>query len=385
MDLSITAAHAAEKATAALAEALHAADSDAQSDQQGGLDATRGTTPASLARGGFVERVLGEVHTDAAAAPPRPAGTRVDNALEHGAVQTQARPQAAVPEPVRTHETALPAAAHARSDFAVPAALLVPATLIGLQVERAEAWPLPQPAFMPAPPPRLSAAAEREDAPKAKDEAPSSAARDEEGTAADEQPAANDPPAVEAQAEDNWCEALTAALREALAAKVPPQPLLAAAEQWQRGRCVVLACPQGLDPDGAAWAFVLWPRPFSLSRRRSDGSVAPLALFGLRVEARLQWSSPPHEPHWCHVRVVKEHHPRRGRQLVSPGDAGAAPVACEVQLGPVLARSLRWCEVRVRIDAAQRFWAALGAQWSVHVVVCSQSLIRPRVTTTEGV
>jgi hypothetical protein len=72
---------------------------------------------------------------------------------------------------------------------------------------------------------------------------------------------------------------------------------------------------------------------------------------------------------------VKEHHPRRGRQLVAIGAEGpSAPVPCEVQLGPVLARSLRWCEVCVHISAAKRFWAALGAQWSAQVVVCSGPL-----------
>lgn len=392
MDLSVSAARAVEKAAAAITEALRSAESEAGAEKHGAVDATRNATqtaPTALARPGFVERILGEVHTDATSAPARPAGVRVDNSLEHGAVQTQARPQAAVTEPVRTHETALPAAAHARSEFAVPAALMVPATLVGLQVERAEAWPLPQPAFVPLPGQRIEAPRVERHESAAEEQAPSSAEQFDEREAQDEQPPAADDgeaAAVEAGSDDDWCEALTVALREALVAKVPPQPLLAAAEQWQRGRCVVLACPQGLDAAGPAWAFVLWPRKFTLSRRRSDGSVAPLALYGLRVEARLQWSSPPREPHWCHVRVVKEHHPRRGRQLVPPGnDLDAAQVACEVQLGPVLARSLRWCEVRVRIDAAQRFWTALGAQWSVHVVVCSAPLTRPRATATEEV
>ena len=51
---------------------------------------------------------------------------------------------------------------------------------------------------------------------------------------------------------------------------------------------------------------------------------------------------------------------------------------CEVQLGPVLARSLHWCEVCVRINAVRRFWAALGGQWSVNVVVCSLPLAGTR-------
>jgi hypothetical protein len=61
-----------------------------------------------------------------------------------------------------------------------------------------------------------------------------------------------------------------------------------------------------------------------------------------------------------------------------------APLPCEVQLGPVLARSLRWCEVCVRIPAAQRFWAALGAQWSVHVVVSALPLVNIDADTLEA-
>jgi hypothetical protein len=114
----------------------------------------------------------------------------------------------------------------------------------------------------------------------------------------------------------------------------------------------------------------------------------PLSLYGLRVDARLQWSSPPQPGQWCHVRVVKEHHPRTGRQLVAVDGASATksqtPLPCEVQLGPVLARSLRWCEVCVRIPAAQRFWAALGAQWSVHVVVSTLPLVNADAATLEA-
>jgi hypothetical protein len=150
--------------------------------------------------------------------------------------------------------------------------------------------------------------------------------------------------------------------------------LLIAAEQWRRGRCVVLACPQGTDPAGPAWAFVLWPR--KQTARRTDGSPAPLSLFGLRVEARLQWSAMPAGAKWCQVRVIKEHHPRTGRQLITATSGeGSTRVACEVQLGPVLARPLRCCDVCVRINAARRFWSALGVQWSMHVVVSPYPLI----------
>jgi hypothetical protein len=123
--------------------------------------------------------------------------------------------------------------------------------------------------------------------------------------------------------------------------------------------------------------------PHTAWTNASDSRPKPLALYGLRVEARLQWSAMPRGTQWCHVRVVKEHHPRRGRQLIAIDAAGAqrpstAAVPCEVQLGPVLARSLHWCEVCVRINAVRRFWAALGGQWSVNVVVCSLPLAGAR-------
>ncbi|HJW12187.1 MAG TPA: hypothetical protein VJ598_10390, partial [Albitalea sp.] len=267
----------------------------------------------------------------------------------------------------------LPAPAMAASEFALPADQLVAATLIGLQVEAAGAWPLLRHGFdaaMPDEPPELTIV--DEDA--SHDEAP---AQDAD---------APEPPPHDAVVEDPadiaWCEPLTRSLRRALAAGIPPQALLVAADQWRSGRCVVFACPQGDDPAGPAWAFVLWPRRPAASLQPSRDKAQPLALFGLRVEARLQWSALPRGAQWCHVRVVKEHHPRRGRQLVAMANAHAsddAPHAspCEVQLGPVLARSLHWCDVCVHINAARRFWAALGAQWSVNVVVCSQPLASP--------
>jgi hypothetical protein len=272
------------------------------------------------------------------------------------------------------------------SDFAAPASLLVPTMLVGLQVEAAASWPLPWRGFDPLPP-----RVERDREHERERPSPEFVADDEDAPAADDAPAQEDETAaesietaVEAAVDADWCEPLTRTLRAALAGRVPPHALLAAGEQWQRGRCVVLACPQGDDPAGPAWAFVLWPRRSAL--RAVDGVAPPLALHGLRVEARLQWSALPTDAHWCHVRVVKEHHPRTGRQLISLDDAASSgtrhPVPCEVQLGPVLARSLRWCEVCVRIQAAQRFWTALGAQWSVHVVVSSRPLVA-RVARTD--
>jgi hypothetical protein len=311
-----------------------------------------------------------------------------DPGHESATVQTLSRTLTSANEAPRGSDTALPAAQHGKSEFALPASLLVPALLVGLQVEPATGWPLQRRSEPERP--RNGRNGERER------EAPA----DEGGE--QEPPGGDDPPPRPAhggagpqrRADElvfehddggEWCETLSRALREALAARVVPQALLAAAEQWRRGRCVVLACPQGADPAGPGWAFVLWPRP------ADDGRVPanPLALFGLRVAARLQWQTLPPTAPWCHVRVVKEHHPRRGRQLVlpesEPGAAAAnAVVACEVQLGPVLARSLRWCEVRVHIQAAQRFWAALGRQWSVHVVVCARPLVAARTATKKA-
>ena len=109
-----------------------------------------------------------------------------------------------------------------------------------------------------------------------------------------------------------WCEALTRALRAALAARVVPQALLAAAEQWQRGRCVVLACPQGDDPAGPGVGLRAVAAADS-ARRSSRAGAARAARRGPPAVARA--AARPRQ--WCHVRVIKEHHPRHGRQLVS--------------------------------------------------------------------
>lgn len=319
---------------------------------------------------------------------PQPPGADLDFSHEAATVQTNWRaPTPAVEVPHRSDE-AVPAMPAAQGELSVPASLLVPATLTGLMVEPALGWAQLPPGgtqwpISPPTPERRRQRRERESQqeppPEEAPEAPPPAAARDDGAAPDA--------VLDAADAGAWCDALSRALRAALAARVVPQALLAAADQWKRGRCVVLACPQGDDPAGPAWAFVLWPRAHA---QQTAGGVAPeLTLRGLRVDARLQWSGPPGREQWCHVRVVKEHHPRSGRQLVAldeaAGPAGAQrPLPCEVQLGPVLARSLRWCEVRVRIQAAQRFWNALGAQWSVHVVVSAQPLIATPATSHGG-
>jgi hypothetical protein len=329
----------------------------------------------------------GEHELSAPISEPALPGVDSDFSHEAATLQTAWRaPTPAVDVPHRSDE-AVPAMPAAQGDLAVPASLLVPAMLTGLRVEAALGW-----AQLPSGPPQWPAArAERERRRQPR--------REQQGQ---ETPSQDEPPEAPAVSRENesapdtvldaaeagaWCDALSRALRAALGARIVPQALLAAADQWKRGRCVVLACPQGDDPAGPAWAFVLWP--VVQGQHTADGVADELALRGLRVDARLQWSAPPRNEQWCHVRVVKEHHPRSGRQLVSLDEAGAAqqagrPVPCEVQLGPVLARSLRWCEVRVRIQAAQRFWNALGAQWSVHVVVSALPLIAPPATPHGG-
>ncbi len=318
--------------------------------------------------------------------PGHEPGARVDHGVEAAGVQTVARAPQTPDEPKPVDQ------AHAETpladvEFALPADLTVPATLVGLQVEAAVGWALPPHTFDP-----LSRTSQRQvdedDArrhPEPADEEPEVA---EESHDDIEHAEAEEVLGEAPTPDEPWCEPLSLALRRALAARVTPQALLAAAEQWQRARCVVLACPQGLDPSGAAWAFVLWPRLRHTAASTGVQRVAPaLSLHGLRVDARLQWSSPPHPGQWCHVRVIKEHHPRTGRQLVAVDastDAKSDALPCEVQLGPVLARTLRRCDVCVRIPAAQRFWNALGAQWSVHVVVCSLPLVDADAATLEA-
>jgi hypothetical protein len=326
-----------------------------------------------------------EVAQADAAVPGHQPGERGDHGLEAAGVQTVARtphqPDEARPVDQTHAETPL-----ADVEFALPADLAVPVALVGLQVEAAAAWALPAHTFDPASRSSRRAVDDEEPRPRAE---PSDEPVEDEPDSDDDVFAEAEELLDEAPiADEPWCEPLSLALRRALAARVTPQALLAAAEQWQRARCVVLACPQGLDPSGPAWAFVLWPRLRHAATTPVQRIAPALSLHGLRVDARLQWSSPPRPGQWCHVRVVKEHHPRTGRQLVAvDGSADSksdAPLPCEVQLGPVLARRLRRCEVCVHIPAAQRFWSALGAQWSVHVVVSSMPLVDADAATLEA-
>lgn len=377
----IVAAQSADKVLAAWAAAIEALDADAPASGE----------PMSAPAAGVAPHAEAAATHDPSLPASEPARPGMDSDAGHEAatVQTAWRPPTPAADAPRGHDAMPAATPAAQAGLAVPAALLVPATLTGLQVEPATHWPLPHPAAPDWAPYATPVDRRREPTPTPHDDRrrrhqaeaeaqPSPPARK---TASDEGTPTPDA-VLDATTDADWCDTLSAALRAALGARIAPQALLAAAEQWQRGRCVVLACPQGNDPAGPAWAFVLWPRP--TARQAAESA---LALFGLRVDARLHWHTQPPTTPWCHVRVVKEHHPRRGRQLVSP-DVDAAPddhsLPCEVQLGPVLARSQRWCEVRVHIQAAQRFWAALGRQWSVHVVVSARPLLAAHATPAKA-
>ncbi|HEX6018733.1 MAG TPA: hypothetical protein VFZ28_11585 [Burkholderiaceae bacterium] len=300
-------------------------------------------------------------------------GADTDAGHEASTVQTNWRAPTPPAETQRPQEPLALAVAAADAEAAVPLSLLVPATLTGLRVDPAMIWPLPTPGAPPWQQPASRVERDKEPPHRPPEDVAEPASEPDEPAS---QPQAHAAPedVLDAEQANAWCDALTAALRAALAKRIVARSLLCAAEQWRRGRCVVLACPQG-DDLATGWAFVLWPRATTTDQ--------PLALRGLRVDARLQWRTLPPATPWCHVRVVKEHHPRHGRQLVpSEGAPRDAALPCDVQLGPVLARSQRWCEVRVHIAAAQRFWAALGKQWSAYVVVSATPLLpNPRSST----
>lgn len=317
---------------------------------------------------------------DAAAWAPAAVDAPADAALHTATLQAAVRPQAVqAPEAPRPAEAALPVADVANG-FALPADQLMPVTLIGLQVQAGDAWPLSAQA-QEARWPR------RRDEEEGEDERPRRPAPQAE--AADDAPADDEASRAEVagraaaglQVDDapaDWLDPLARAINERLAGAQPPAALAAAAEQWARGRCVLLACPRadgGGEHAVPAWAFVLWPRRGA----RPRGPMAMRFGFsGQRVEARLQW--PPHGPRsWCSVRAVKQQLAHSGRQLVAldAGGAPSGPVACEVQLGPVRAAAPRWRLAGVRIDAVRRLWSTLGGQWSVLLVVCPQALLAP--------
>jgi hypothetical protein len=314
---------------------------------------------------------------DSAVWAPAGVDAPADAALHTATLHAAARPQAALAsEAPRPLDASLPVADVANG-FALPADQLMPVTLIGLQVQAGDAWPMAAQAGELRWP--------RRDEDEARRPMPEPAADDEPSTDLGSEPAEG--PIADAVVEDapsDWLDPLTRALDERLAAPLPPAALSAAAGQWMRARCVLLVCPQAAEPGPgraprdteSAWAFVLWPRRGA----RPRGPMASrFAFTGQRIEARLQWPPQGGQRAWCSVRAVKEHHPRGGRRLVALDGAGTptGPVPCELQLGPVRGATPRWCLAAVRVDAVRRLWAALGGQWSVLLVVCPQPLLAP--------
>ncbi|HSW08335.1 hypothetical protein [Aquabacterium sp.] len=307
---------------------------------------------------------------------PSQAGLQIAS-LQAGTVQPARPPAVALADAAMRDDPALPLA-DAHNGFALPADQLTPAMLSSLHVQAGDAWALLHPGVHAPATPRPGTRDEAD----LHDERGDSPARDHEDDDTDTTVPEADACDPQAQPEpapaEPWCDTLTGVLNHLLAAPNQPLALQTAADEWGRGRCVVLICPRSHAAAGPAWGFVLWPR----GARRSAAHPQPhhtlpcQALLGQRVDARLQWAGPPAAVRWCHVRVVKDHHPRRGRQLLAIDATGSTsgPVPCEVQLGPVWVGAPRWREASVRIDAVKRFWSALGGQWSVFVVVCSRPL-----------
>ena len=375
----VTPSNALQAVLAALAEMTAAESAEVQGEVMAALQPTAdahglaGLAGLTIGAGHAVEH--GPMRASAESDARHP-DARPDKGAESALVQGLARPAAPAGEAARLVEGAAAAIPAGGSEFSLPGDQLLNAAVIGLQVQPAFAWPLERRGFDAAAPdepvPRTESSAEEPAADEQGEDDKNEADNEEQARLAPRSGLAPD-----ALVDDDWSSAVSSALREALRPKPAPQALQAAAEQWRLGRCVVLACPQGSDPAGPAWAFVLWPRPGSRA-----GS--PLALFGLRVDARLHWAQLPPVIDWCHSRVMKEQHPRQGRQLVALDARGTAIVACEVQLGPVPLRTPRWRHACVRVDAVRRFWSALGEQWSVTVVVGARPLPGLRTAAARG-
>lgn len=340
-----------------------------------------GTAAAPLlAREGLAERLLGSLPTPAD--PSNAPAQHVEHGAETATAQAFGRPDQQVQQAQqeahqRPTDTSLAVAQNLHGEFALPADQLVHTTLIGLQV---------QPSWLPHLP--FAVRQERGESPaptrQEVDEIETEPAPEVEPVGSEAQESHEESPPDEVMEPDDDVEGCDAfgramlALLQALPAAgsaahplgVGAQAALAAIrDQWQRGRAVVIACPQGADPAGPAWAYVMRPR--RVFTRELENGLRFASLAGRRVPARLQWRQVPRGAQWLHHRMAKEHQPPRGRQLVPL--AGPAAL-CDVQLGPVLAERRRACEVRLRIDAVRRFWGALGDQWSLLVVVCSLPL-----------
>jgi hypothetical protein len=345
------------------AAAVLGAVADALTQAMPGLD-TGGSR--LLLREGLAERLLGPAQAAAVQEPSGAPLATTDPAAETGLLQNLARPPLPASEAATQHqagaEPPAPTAEGGSTDFALPQAQLVPALLIGLQVDPGVNWMLP-----PGQPPQERARVQDDEREAARHEA-----RGEDEAAPEEENAGPPtPPTVRVRfdAADERLHTLLRALHAALCSMQAPPALRAAAEQWQRGRGVIVAFPQAAQmaaAQGAAWVYVLAPH----ATREAQGISVRLA--GPGFEAWLQWQEPPRGARWWQARLVKEHHPRHGRRLVG-ADASQDRV-CAVQLGPVLAERRGPCAVTLRIGAARSFWEALGVQWSALLVVCSLPL-----------
>jgi hypothetical protein len=195
-------------------------------------------------------------HGEASVPVSEPAlpGIDSDQGHEVATLQTLWRPSTIPAEAPRAHVPAHPDVPAAQGDFALPDALLAPATLTGLRTEPAMTWSLPTPSTpwqpMPAP-------AERRRQPREPAEQRRQSPRDE----TDHEPThstqpherAPDAPQTVIDADDagDWCEALSRGLQAQLTQLIVPPALLAAASDGNAAALHrALACPQGLDPAG---------------------------------------------------------------------------------------------------------------------------------------
>jgi len=265
--------------------------------------------------------------------------------------------------PARQEANGTPAeaavAAQARADAAAPGAAVLPGVVLGLHPASAGPWRPPVDEDAGRRPVRWPA--ERE----GHGDAPGEEAPGEEGGSDERASAAATLERAEPEPEAPWSAPLLAALRQAAAAPAARAALLAAAEAWERGRAVLLACPSSAPSAPAAWLFVLRPAPGGRTLR----------LCGERLPAALRWAHAGTPGRWWCVRVAKSYSLRRGGQLVTQDESADGRVSCELQLGPFPAALPRWTEALVRVDLARRLWQALGTQWSLPLLVCDQPLL----------
>ncbi len=93
------------------------------------------------------------------------------------------------------------------------------------------------------------------------------------------------------------------------------------------------------------------------------------------LTARLGWSKAPRDAGWMVVRAYKDRAANsRWRLRVQPTVPGPRGAVIQVGRSPMLPGL--WTEVRLHIPDASRFWAILGAQFSLQVVISTVPLHR---------